>query len=166
LSNQNGLLYCTMTKQQHFDRSLEILGFANGSELASALGLARKSSSYCRQNGVPESRLGDLMRLARDRGRDPIEMLEPVRSPAPAKQPQARAAQNDRLRRQSCRALRRDHRARDRGVLKELIGHGRTISGCAGARPIPTASPLSGCRRPRPPRRSQPWRRAPRRCAV
>jgi hypothetical protein len=37
--------------------------------MASALGLTRKSSSYCRQNSVPESRLGDLMRLARERGR-------------------------------------------------------------------------------------------------
>jgi hypothetical protein len=73
-----------MTKQQHFDRILEILGFAKGPELASALGLTRKSSSYYRQNGVPESRLGDLMSLARERGRDP------VRSPAPAKQPQGR----------------------------------------------------------------------------
>jgi hypothetical protein len=67
-----------MTKQQRFDRILEILGLAKGSELASALGLTRKSSSYCRQNGVPESRLGDRMRLARERGRDPIEMLELV----------------------------------------------------------------------------------------
>jgi hypothetical protein len=47
-----------MTKQQRFDRILEILGLAKGSELASALGLTRKSSSYCRQNGVPEFRLG------------------------------------------------------------------------------------------------------------
>ena len=67
-----------MMKRQRFDRILEILGFTKGSELAFALGLTRKSSSHCRQNGVPESRLGDLMRLTRERGRDPMEMLEPV----------------------------------------------------------------------------------------
>jgi hypothetical protein len=56
-------------KQQRFDRNLEILGFAKGSELASALGLTRKSSSHCRQNGVPGESARRPDALARERGR-------------------------------------------------------------------------------------------------